>query len=308
MLTVLQHPQPVPSRPPLDAVWLSVLAKMETYFISLYHVAQEPLGASCPCYCLIFLVAMLWEVIFRLCQTLLLYPWAVFLICPQPCCTSPRQTSLSQDHSAALMLDYAASVGSTKQGDAPSALCPQEAAAASSTSPPEDEPAQALPALKPREDDLDSWDLEKEPPAAPWSGPALQEPDGDELSESSLSASELGAIKKHKGTLSPSPPASRLGFPLCVVAPMLASLPFVLSEAVLASSPPSQNAQTLRAGRQAGSLHVSSWGFIFSSGATVFSCLQAPFLSGSLHLGTELSKASEYHQELGAIVSRDRAK
>lgn len=205
MLTVLQHPQPVPSRPPLDAVWLSVLAKMETYFISLYHVAQEPLGASCPCYCLIFLVTMLWEVIFRLCQTLLLYPWAVFLICPQPCCTSPRQTSLSQDHSAALMLDYAASVGSTKQGDAPSALCPQEAAAASSTSPPEDEPAQALPALKPREDDLDSWDLEKEPPAAPWSGPALQEPDGDELSESSLSASELGAIKKHKGTLSQAP-------------------------------------------------------------------------------------------------------
>ncbi|KAK7812285.1 hypothetical protein U0070_024439 [Myodes glareolus] len=109
------------------------------------------------------------------------------------------KTSLSQDHSAALMLDYAASMGSTKQGDAPSALCPQEAAAASSTSPPEDEPAQALPAVKPREDDLDSWDLEKEPPAAPWSGPALQEPDGDELSESSLSASELGAIKKHKG-------------------------------------------------------------------------------------------------------------
>lgn len=132
------------------------------------------------------------------------------------------------------MLDYAASMDSTKQGDAPSTLCPQEAAEASSTSPPEDEPAQALPALKPREDDLDSWDLEKEPPAAAWSGPALQEPDGDELSESSLSASELGAIKKHKGT-----PASRLGFPLCVVAPMLASLPFVLSEAVLASSPPS---------------------------------------------------------------------
>lgn len=70
MLTLLQHPQPVPSRPPLDAVWLSVLAKMEMYFISLYHVAQEPLGASCPCYCLIFLVTMLWEVIFRLCQTL----------------------------------------------------------------------------------------------------------------------------------------------------------------------------------------------------------------------------------------------
>ncbi|XP_005370177.1 C2 domain-containing protein 2 isoform X1 [Microtus ochrogaster] len=109
------------------------------------------------------------------------------------------KTSLSQDHNAALMLDYAASMDSTKQGDAPSTLCPQEAAAASSTSPPEDEPAQALPALKPREDDLDSWDLEKEPPAAAWSGPALQEPDGDELSESSLSASELGAIKKHKG-------------------------------------------------------------------------------------------------------------
>ncbi|XP_057621302.1 C2 domain-containing protein 2 isoform X2 [Chionomys nivalis] len=109
------------------------------------------------------------------------------------------KTSLSQDHSAALMLNYAASMDSTNQGDAPSTLCPQEAVVASSTSPPEDEPAQALPALKPREDDLDSWDLEKEIPAAAWSGPALQEPDGDELSENSLSASELGAIKKHKG-------------------------------------------------------------------------------------------------------------
>ncbi|XP_021513034.1 C2 domain-containing protein 2 isoform X1 [Meriones unguiculatus] len=109
------------------------------------------------------------------------------------------KTSLSQDHNAALMLDYAASMDSTNQGDAPSALCPAEAAIASATIPPEeDEPAQALPALQPREHDLDSWDLEKEAPVAEWSSPAFQEPDGDELSESSLNASEFGAIKKHK--------------------------------------------------------------------------------------------------------------
>ncbi|GAB1300482.1 C2 domain-containing protein 2 [Apodemus speciosus] len=108
-------------------------------------------------------------------------------------------TSLSQDHSAALMLDYAASIDSTSQGDATSTLCHPEATEASATTPPEEnEPAQTLPALKPKENDLDSWDLEKESPVALWSGPALQEPDGDELSESSLSTSELGAIKKHK--------------------------------------------------------------------------------------------------------------
>lgn len=109
------------------------------------------------------------------------------------------KTSLSQDHNAALMLNYAASMDSTNQGEATSALCHPEATEASAAPPPEEnEPAQALPALEPREDDLDSWDLEKESPVASWSGPVLQEPDGDELSESSLSTSELGAIKKHK--------------------------------------------------------------------------------------------------------------
>lgn len=99
------------------------------------------------------------------------------------------------------MLNYAASMDSTNQGEATSALCHPEATEASAAPPPEEnEPAQALPALEPREDDLDSWDLEKESPVASWSGPVLQEPDGDELSESSLSTSELGAIKKHKGT------------------------------------------------------------------------------------------------------------
>lgn len=98
------------------------------------------------------------------------------------------------------MLDYAASMDSTIQGDATSALCHPEATEASATTPPEEnEPAQILPTLKPRENDLDSWDLE-ESPVASWSGPALQEPNGDELSESSLSTSELGAMKKHKGT------------------------------------------------------------------------------------------------------------
>lgn len=109
------------------------------------------------------------------------------------------KTSLSQDHNAALMLNYAASMDSTNQGEATSALCHPEATEASAAPPPEEnEPAQALPALEPREEDLDSWDLEKESPVASWSGPVLQEPDGDELSESSLSTSELGAIKKHK--------------------------------------------------------------------------------------------------------------
>lgn len=100
------------------------------------------------------------------------------------------------------MQDYAAAMDNSSQGDAPSALCPAEAAVASVTAPLEDdEPAQAVSDLKPREHDLDSWNLE-EAPVAEWSCPDFQEPDGDERSESSLSASEPGTIKKHKGTCS----------------------------------------------------------------------------------------------------------
>uniref|UniRef100_A0A8C6RS86 C2 calcium-dependent domain containing 2 n=1 Tax=Nannospalax galili TaxID=1026970 RepID=A0A8C6RS86_NANGA len=110
------------------------------------------------------------------------------------------KTSLSQDHDAALMLDYASSMDGTHQGGASVAPCPPEAAAASAPArPAEDEPAQAPPALEPQENELESWVQDKESSAAAWIGPALQGFDGDELSESSLSASELGATKKHKG-------------------------------------------------------------------------------------------------------------
>ncbi|XP_021525115.2 C2 domain-containing protein 2 [Aotus nancymaae] len=105
------------------------------------------------------------------------------------------KTSLSQDHDAALMQDYAASVDSAHQEDA---LSHPEAAAASAL-PEEAESAQEPSAPDPQEDELDSWDLEKEPQAMAWSGPALLDPDGDELSESSVSVSEPGAAKKHKG-------------------------------------------------------------------------------------------------------------
>uniref|UniRef100_A0A2K5R5Z4 C2 domain-containing protein n=1 Tax=Cebus imitator TaxID=2715852 RepID=A0A2K5R5Z4_CEBIM len=105
------------------------------------------------------------------------------------------KTSLSQDHDAALMQDYAASVDSAHREDAPS----HPEAATASAPLEEAESAQAPSDPNPQEDELDSWDLEKEPQAAAWSGPALLDPDGDELSESSLSVSEPGAAKKHKG-------------------------------------------------------------------------------------------------------------
>ncbi|XP_032132700.1 C2 domain-containing protein 2 isoform X2 [Sapajus apella] len=107
------------------------------------------------------------------------------------------KTSLSQDHDAALMQDYAASVDSAHREDAPS----HPEAATASAPLEEAESAQAPSDPNPQEDELDSWDLEKEPQAAAWSGPALLDPDGDELSESSLSVSEPGAAKKHKGSL-----------------------------------------------------------------------------------------------------------
>ncbi|XP_033088439.1 C2 domain-containing protein 2 isoform X2 [Trachypithecus francoisi] len=105
------------------------------------------------------------------------------------------KTSLSQDHGAALMHGYMASVDSTHQEDAPS----HPEVAAASAPPEEAESAQASLAPKPQEDELDSWDLEKEPQAMAWSSQALLDPDGDELSESSVSVSEPGAAKKHKG-------------------------------------------------------------------------------------------------------------
>ncbi|KFO28123.1 C2 domain-containing protein 2 [Fukomys damarensis] len=84
------------------------------------------------------------------------------------------KTSLSQDHDAALMLDYAASMHSTPQDDTP---------ATAPATPPEPDP----------------WELQKE--EAAWSQPCLLAPDGDGdgLSESSLSTVELGSARKRKG-------------------------------------------------------------------------------------------------------------
>ncbi|KAB0356946.1 hypothetical protein FD754_001102 [Muntiacus muntjak] len=110
------------------------------------------------------------------------------------------KTSLSQDSDAALMLDYAASMDGARQEAAPQE---QPEVAVTSAPPKEEEeaPVGTLPALEPQEIELDSWDLEKEPPAGAWGGQALQDPEGDELSESSLSVSELepAAAKKRKG-------------------------------------------------------------------------------------------------------------
>ncbi|XP_036870654.2 C2 domain-containing protein 2 [Manis javanica] len=105
------------------------------------------------------------------------------------------KTSLSQDNDAALMLDYTASMDGAHQEDTSSHL----GAAAASAPPKEEASVQAPPAPEPLESELDSWDLGKECQAAAWGSQPPLEPDGDELSESSLSVSEPGAAKKHKG-------------------------------------------------------------------------------------------------------------
>ncbi|TKC46010.1 hypothetical protein EI555_012552 [Monodon monoceros] len=111
------------------------------------------------------------------------------------------KTSLSQDNDASLMLEYAASMDSTCQKDAP-----DQPGAAVAPAPPEEgkeTPAGARLALEPQETELDSWDLEEEPPAGAgaWGGQAPRDPAGDELSEHSLSVSELepGTSQKRKG-------------------------------------------------------------------------------------------------------------
>ncbi|XP_064434691.1 C2 domain-containing protein 2 isoform X1 [Mirounga angustirostris] len=105
------------------------------------------------------------------------------------------KTSLSQDNAAALMLDYSASMDGARQEDTPSLV-----GAAAASAPPEDEAsAPAPPAPEPQERELDSWDLDKESQASAWGSQAPLDPDGDELSESSLSVSEPGTTKKHKG-------------------------------------------------------------------------------------------------------------
>ncbi|XP_036898906.1 C2 domain-containing protein 2 isoform X2 [Sturnira hondurensis] len=107
------------------------------------------------------------------------------------------KTSLSQDSDAALMLDYAASTDSTHEADA----SPQPEMALAAAPPEEEASAQAPLALEPLGCELSSWDSEKESQAEAWDGQASLDPDGDGLSESSLSAWEPGAPKKHKGSL-----------------------------------------------------------------------------------------------------------
>ncbi|XP_023602030.1 C2 domain-containing protein 2 [Myotis lucifugus] len=108
------------------------------------------------------------------------------------------KTSLSQDSDTALMLDYAASMDSSCQEGTPS-----QPEAASASAPPEEEEeeasAQASPAPEPQDCELASWDSEKESQAEAWDGHAPLDPEGDELSESSLSVWEPGAPKKHRG-------------------------------------------------------------------------------------------------------------
>ncbi|XP_012860821.1 C2 domain-containing protein 2 isoform X1 [Echinops telfairi] len=109
------------------------------------------------------------------------------------------KTSLSQDSEATLMLDYAASMDCEHPEEAPSHPGDAIATTPTPTLLEEDPPAQAPLAHEPQENELDSWDLEKESKDAGWGGHDLLDPDGDELSESSLTASEPGASKKHKG-------------------------------------------------------------------------------------------------------------
>lgn len=94
------------------------------------------------------------------------------------------------------MLDYAASMDSTREDDALS----QRGAAVASALPEEEPSARASLVLEPQDGELASLDLEKESQAEVWDDQAPRFPDGDELSENSLSVSEPGAAKKHKGT------------------------------------------------------------------------------------------------------------
>lgn len=168
---------------------------------------------------------------------------------------APGQTSLSQDSDAALMLDYAASMDGAHQEDAPQ----DQPEAAVTSAPPEEAPVGTLPALEPQEIELDSWDLEKEPPAGAWGGQALQDPEGDELSESSLSVSELepAAAKKHKGT-SPSPPGPaphRSPLPVCGFGLLLVSRLNFSSQPLLSFPSPLQGHPTLAPPRLQKHLH-----------------------------------------------------
>lgn len=103
------------------------------------------------------------------------------------------------------MLDYSASMDSARQEDTPTLV----GAAAASAPLQEEASAPAPPAPEPQEGELDSWDLDKESQASAWGSQAPLDPDGDELSESSLSVSEPGTAKKHKGTHPPTPRPTR---------------------------------------------------------------------------------------------------
>ncbi|MBZ3874848.1 C2 domain-containing protein 2 [Sciurus carolinensis] len=106
--------------------------------------------------------------------------------------SSPRPHAL--DHNAALMQKYASSMGNTSQ-DALSGLCSREATVLS-VPPVEDESVWVPSALETQENKLNPKELEKHPLATACGGLTLLELNGDELSESSLSISQHGFVKK----------------------------------------------------------------------------------------------------------------
>uniref|UniRef100_A0A6I8MXX8 C2 domain-containing protein n=1 Tax=Ornithorhynchus anatinus TaxID=9258 RepID=A0A6I8MXX8_ORNAN len=105
------------------------------------------------------------------------------------------KTSLTQDSEAALMLDYAATMDSPGQQEAP---FPHGEAVAID---PADEKlsTHTLPALDPQGNELSDWESEKDIPSGEWNSNIQSDQDVEEMSGSSLSVSEPGVLKKPKG-------------------------------------------------------------------------------------------------------------
>lgn len=109
------------------------------------------------------------------------------------------QTNLSQDCEAALMMDYAAAMDDSYIQNDTTAL--EESVA---QSPPDDElslsASQTLPLHEDtQENSHDAWTLDDS--NQQWHSNALLDHDCDKVSESSISVSESGTVKKPKGII-----------------------------------------------------------------------------------------------------------
>lgn len=108
------------------------------------------------------------------------------------------QTSLSQDSEAALMMDYAAAMDSSRKEADPPPAGEEVTAKVTSDEKLSSDTSETVPDTDPQQSAHKAWALENG--SQQWDSNTLLDQSCEEMSGSSLSVSETGSVKKSKGT------------------------------------------------------------------------------------------------------------